>query len=189
MFLAKFKEKSFIYQRADEAESLYVILNGKIGLYKRTADQEEQEEVVFLSEGNCFGQAYRWRQKFLPLTFEETLLAVVPKREIPKIAVLVAQERQQIVNALAESRLFGTAEELTEVEGRLTLHRVPFGSYLIKEGEIPKGLFFLLKGSVSKRLELRAEEGRQQLTVAHFSAGDCFPEESLGECAAFSLVA
>jgi hypothetical protein len=59
---------------------LYIILNGKIGLYKRTPDPEEQEEVIYLAEGCSFGKAYRWKQKFLPLTFEETLLAVVPKR-------------------------------------------------------------------------------------------------------------
>jgi CRP-like cAMP-binding protein len=35
MFIAKFKEKAFIYQRQEDAESIYIILNGKVGLYKR----------------------------------------------------------------------------------------------------------------------------------------------------------
>lgn len=90
MFIAKFKEKNFIYQKQEEAESLYIILNGKVGLYKRTPDLESQDEVIFLSEGSSFGNAYRWKQKFLPLTFEETLLAVVPRRELPKIAAKVS---------------------------------------------------------------------------------------------------
>jgi hypothetical protein len=34
------------------------------------------------------------------------------------------------------------------------LNRVPFGTYLIKEGEIPKALFFLMKGTVKKQLEM-----------------------------------
>jgi hypothetical protein len=38
MFLAKFKEKSFIYQKQEDAECLYLIINGKVGLYKRTPD-------------------------------------------------------------------------------------------------------------------------------------------------------
>jgi CRP-like cAMP-binding protein len=77
-----------------------------------------------------------------------------------------------------------------EVEKLLTLHRVPFGSYMIKEGEIPKGIFFLLKGSASQRLEVRGSQGdKQQLTVTHYSAGDCFPKESLSECLPFSIVA
>jgi CRP-like cAMP-binding protein len=69
MFLAKFKEKSFVYQKQEDAECLYLIINGKIGLYRRTPDLDEQEEVIFLSEGNCFGSAYNWKHKFLPLTF------------------------------------------------------------------------------------------------------------------------
>lgn len=43
MFIAKFKEKTFIYQKQDEAESLYIILNGKVGLYKRTPDSSSQD--------------------------------------------------------------------------------------------------------------------------------------------------
>lgn len=80
MFLAKFREKTFVYQKQEDAECLYLILNGKVGLYKRQQDLDDQEDVFFLSEGNCFGGAYNWKQKFLPLTFEETLVAVVPKR-------------------------------------------------------------------------------------------------------------
>ncbi len=42
MFIAKFKEKSFVYQRQEEAESLYIILSGKIGLYRRSPDSDDQ---------------------------------------------------------------------------------------------------------------------------------------------------
>lgn len=80
MFLAKFREKTFVFQKQEEAECLYLVLNGKVGLYKRQPDIDDQEDVIFLSEGNCFGSAYNWKQKFLPLTFEETLLAIVPRR-------------------------------------------------------------------------------------------------------------
>ncbi len=37
-----------------------------------------------------------------------------------------------------------------EASSYLTLNRVPFGTYLIKEGEIPKALFYLSKGIVKK---------------------------------------
>lgn len=94
MFIAKFKEKTFIYQRQEEAESLYIILSGKVGFYKRNPDSEDQEEVVFLSEGSSFGHAYKWKQKFLPLTFEETLLAIVPRRELTKISAKIGAEKE-----------------------------------------------------------------------------------------------
>ena len=61
MFLAKFREKSFVYQKREEAECLYIILNGKIGLYRREPEFNEQDEVVFLGEGNAFGWAYNWK--------------------------------------------------------------------------------------------------------------------------------
>jgi hypothetical protein len=35
-----------------------------------------------------------------------------------------------------------------------TLNRLPFGTYIIKDGEIPKALFFLLKGTVKKQLQI-----------------------------------
>lgn len=59
---------------------MYIILTGKVGLYKRAPNADSSDEVIFLSEGSSFGSAYNWKQHFLPLTFEETLLAVVPKR-------------------------------------------------------------------------------------------------------------
>ena len=43
MFIAKFKEKTFIYQQQEDAESIYIVLNGKVGLYKRNPEFEEQE--------------------------------------------------------------------------------------------------------------------------------------------------
>ena len=66
--------------------------------------------MIFLNEGSCFGNAYKWKQRFLPLSFEETLLAVVPRRELGKIAVRVEKEKEEIVNALVKTRLFGSVE-------------------------------------------------------------------------------
>jgi hypothetical protein len=46
------------------------------------------------------------------LTFEETLLAVVPKRELPKIAKTVMLERESMIKALTASKFFGKVEDL-----------------------------------------------------------------------------
>lgn len=75
MYLAKYKPKSFVYQRREETEAFYLILNGKIGIYERN----RTETVIVLSEGNCFGHIYSWKVDLLPLTFDEVLLAVMPK--------------------------------------------------------------------------------------------------------------
>lgn len=42
MFLAKFKEKTFVFQRQEDAECLYLVLNGKVGLYKRQPEADDQ---------------------------------------------------------------------------------------------------------------------------------------------------
>lgn len=42
MFIAKFKEKTFVFQRQEEAECLYLVLSGKVGLYKRQPDADDQ---------------------------------------------------------------------------------------------------------------------------------------------------
>jgi len=56
---------------------------------------------------------------------------------------------------IKRSKIFGdnvSEEQLRTASQYFTLNRVPFGTYLIKEGEIPKALFFLLKGTVKKQL-------------------------------------
>ena len=41
MYLAKFKEKDFIFQKKEDSESMYIVLNGKVGLYKRSNEEYE----------------------------------------------------------------------------------------------------------------------------------------------------
>lgn len=58
---------------------------------------------------------------------------------------------------IKKSKLFG--EEISEDTLRkasqfFTLHRLPFGTFLIKEGEIPKAIYYLLKGTVKKQLQM-----------------------------------
>lgn len=72
-----------------------------------------------------------------------------------------------------------------------TLHRLPFGTFLIKEGEIPKAIYYLLKGTVKKQLQVgvKGNQGEEELVVASYSSGDFFPKESLSECLTFNIVA
>lgn len=58
---------------------------------------------------------------------------------------------------IKKSKLFG--EEISEDALRrasqfFTLHRLPYGTFLIKEGEIPKAIYYLLKGTVKKQLQM-----------------------------------
>ena len=46
---------------------LGVSQKGKVGLYKRSSDEYEAEEVIFLDEGSCFGKLFEWKIRFLPL--------------------------------------------------------------------------------------------------------------------------
>jgi hypothetical protein len=41
MYLAKFKEKDFIFQKKEDFEPLYIVLHGKVGLYKRSNEEYE----------------------------------------------------------------------------------------------------------------------------------------------------
>ena len=41
LILAKFKEKSFIYQNQNDSEYLYIIISGKVGLYRRQPDTND----------------------------------------------------------------------------------------------------------------------------------------------------
>lgn len=40
-----------------------------------------------MNAGSCFGKFYNWKVKFIPISVEETLLAVAPKNEVNKIPI------------------------------------------------------------------------------------------------------
>lgn len=43
MILSKFKTKDIIYEGYERAESLYIILNGKVAFYKKSAEYFEND--------------------------------------------------------------------------------------------------------------------------------------------------
>ena len=100
-----------------------------------------------------------------------------------------------MIETIRKARLFEEVsdEKLREASQFFSLHRLPYGTHIIKEGEIPKGLFFLLKGAVTKQVEMCKNErelaSKADLKVDTYSAGDYFPKENLGECLGFSLIA
>lgn len=62
-----------------------------------------------------------------------------------------------MLKTLKKARLFEdtvTEEALRSASQFFTLHRLPFGTFLIKEGEIPKAIYYLLKGTVKKQLQM-----------------------------------
>lgn len=157
MYLAKFKEKDFIFQKKEDSEPLYIVLNGKVGLYKRSNEEYESEEVIFLDEGSCFGKLFNWRVKFLPLALEETLIAILPKREFNKIGVIVNLEKEMILKEVKSAGIIPSYlnEELfRSISHTFVINRVPHGQYLIKSGETPKVIFLIIKGMVKKVIEI-----------------------------------
>jgi hypothetical protein len=107
---------------------------------------------VFLNPGTCFGRLYNWKIKFLPISVEETLLAVAPKVEVTKIPMLLEFERCAMLKELKTSDilLFSVPDTLQEASKTFTLNLVPCGTFLIREGETPKALFYIMKGIVKK---------------------------------------
>lgn len=62
-----------------------------------------------------------------------------------------------MLKSIKKAKLFDESisdEEFKAASEHFTLHRLPFGTYLIKDGEIPKALYYLLKGTVRKQLQL-----------------------------------
>jgi CRP-like cAMP-binding protein len=58
MTLAKFKSKDIIYDDNERADSLYIILNGKVAFYRKSTEYFDSDEVIFLNPGSCFGKFY-----------------------------------------------------------------------------------------------------------------------------------
>lgn len=76
---------------------MYIILTGKVAFYKKSTEYFDTDEVIFLNSGSCFGKFYQWKVRFIPISVEETLLAVAPKTEISKIPVHLSYEREIMV--------------------------------------------------------------------------------------------
>ncbi len=56
--------------------------------------------MIFLDEGSCFGKLFNWRVKFLLLALEETLIAILPRREFNKMGVIVNIEKEMILKEI-----------------------------------------------------------------------------------------
>ena len=70
MTLSKFKCKEILYETKEQAESLYIVLNGKIAFYKKSSEYFESDEVIFLNSGACFGEIYNWNTSFIPISVQ-----------------------------------------------------------------------------------------------------------------------
>jgi len=70
MTLVKFKTKDIIYESRERANSLYIILSGKVAFYRKSNDYFESDEVIFLNSGSCFGNFYDWKINFLPISID-----------------------------------------------------------------------------------------------------------------------
>lgn len=69
---------------------MYIVLNGKVALYKKSVEYYDQDEVIFVGEGYCFGGIYEWKVSFVPISVESTLVAVIGVSDMKKIPIHLA---------------------------------------------------------------------------------------------------
>lgn len=73
----------------------------------------------------------------MPLVLEETLIAILPKREFNKIDVVVNLEKDLIVKEIKSSGLippYLKEELIRSICHTFVINRVPHGQYLLKSG-------------------------------------------------------
>lgn len=68
MVLIKYKSKDIVYDDLERADSLYIVLNGKVALYKKSTKIFDSDQVIFMNAGSCFGKFYQWKVKFIPIS-------------------------------------------------------------------------------------------------------------------------
>ena len=80
---------------------------------------------------------YNWNINFITLAMEETLMAVLNKKEVEKIPLQLSFERYHMLEEIKRSRIFLNTcsdEKLNEASVYFMWSRVPLGTFLMRDG-------------------------------------------------------
>jgi len=182
-------KEGLICKEGEKGDSLYVISQGKVGIYKYNIKEKKEVLLNVLEAGDFFGEfsffSHQRRSASVRALTDVSLLEITREdfdeiqKAYPAIAdILLTFYKKRVVDTiLALSPPFnalspGDRKRLVE---RFSHHVVEPDVTVIQEGTLPTFLYLIKSG----RAEVFIEEGGKAVVVGHLAAGDIFGEISL----------
>jgi CRP-like cAMP-binding protein len=182
-------KERLICKEGEKGDSIFVVSQGKVGIYKYNIKEKKEVLLNVLEEGDFFGEfSYFSRQRrsasakaltdvsLLEITrddFEEI------QKIYPRIAeVLLTLYKKRVVDTiLALSPPFNalSPRDRKRLVERFAAQVVDPDTVVILEGALPSFLYLIKSG----RAEVFVEKEGKEIIVGHLAAGDIFGEISL----------
>jgi CRP-like cAMP-binding protein len=182
-------KESLICKEGEQGDSIYVISQGKVGIYKYTIKEKKEVLLNILEAGDFFGEfsffSHQRRSASARALTDVSLLEMTQedfdeiKRVYPNISeVLLTLYKKRVVDTiLALSPPFNalSPQDRKRLVERFSHQVVDANMTVIQEGTLPKFLYLIKSG----RAEVFLEKGGKEVIVGHLAAGDIFGEISL----------
>ena len=182
-------KEGLICKEGEQGDSMYVISQGKVGIYKYTIKEKKEVLLNILEAGDFFGEfsffSQQRRSASARALTDVSLLEMTRgdfdeiKRAYPNIAdVLLTLYKKRVVDTiLALSPPFNalSPHDRKRLVERFSHQVVDPHVTVIQEGTLPAFLYLIKSG----RAEVFVEKDGKEVAVGHLAAGDIFGEISL----------
>ena len=182
-------KESLICKEGEKGDSIFVISQGKVGIYKYNIKEKKEVPLNVLETGDFFGEfsffSHQRRSASARALTDVTLLEITREdfdeiqKAYPNIAeVLLTLYKKRVVDTiLALSPPFNalSPQDRRRLTERFSGWVVDPHTVVIREGALP-GFLYLIK---SGRAEVFVEKEGKEIIVGHLAAGDIFGEISL----------
>lgn len=180
---------SLICKEGEKGESIFVISQGKIGIYKYNIKEKKEVLLNVLEGGDIFGEFSffsRQRRSASAKALADCTLLEITREDFdevqkvyPNIAdVLSALYKKRVVDTiLALSPPFNvlSPNDRKRLVERFSGQVMEPDTVVIREGSLPRFLYLIKSG----RAEVFVEKEGTEIIVGHLAAGDIFGEISL----------
>ena len=182
-------KEGLICKEGEKGDSLYVVTQGKVGIYKYTIKEKKEVLLNTLEAGDFFGEfsffSHQRRSASVRALTDVSLLEMTQedfdeiKRVYPNIAdVLMTLYKKRVVDTiLALSPPFNalSPQDRQRLVERFAHRVLDADSTVIQAGALPTFLYLIKSG----RAEVFLEKSGKEVIVGHLAAGDIFGEISL----------
>jgi len=180
---------SLICKEGEEGASIFVISQGKVGIYKYTIKEKKEVLLNTLAAGDFFGEFSffsRQRRSASAKALTDVSLLEITRDDFDEIQkvypniteVFFALYKKRVVDTiLALSPPFNvlSPQDRKRLVERFSSYLVEPGTVVIQEGALPSFLYLIKSG----RAEVVVEKEGKEIIVGHLAAGDIFGEISL----------
>ena len=182
-------KEGLICKEGEKGDSIYVVTQGKVGIYKYTIKEKKEVLLNTLEAGDFFGEfsffSHQRRSASVRALTDVSLLEMTQedfdeiKRVYPNIAeVLMTLYKKRVVDTiLALSPPFNalSPQDRQRLVEKFAHRVLDADSTVIQAGALPTFLYLIKSG----RAEVFIEKGGKEVIVGHLAAGDIFGEISL----------